>query len=108
MDHLQKSIFSLSVILFVVCLFASSMTRYHESFVNSVGAWGTDAAVISTAAMPAGASAEIAFPSKCFDCEKQYPPGERWRAQPTKCFDCEDSSPASQYTHPNKCFDCEF
>ena len=27
--------------------------------------------------------------SKCFDCEKQYPDDQKWKAQPSKCFDCE-------------------
>ena len=34
--------------------------------------------------------------SKCFDCEKQYPPNQKWKGQPSKCFDCEKEL-ASRY-----------
>jgi hypothetical protein len=56
------------------------------------------------------ASPELSFPSKCVDCERAFPPGQKWRAQQTKCFDCEHNHQmmgGPQYTHPNKCLDCE-
>tara|TARA_Y100000590_G_scaffold397389_1_gene478891 strand:+ start:144 stop:404 length:261 start_codon:yes stop_codon:yes gene_type:complete len=27
--------------------------------------------------------------TKCFDCEKQFPLDQKWKAQPSKCFSCE-------------------
>lgn len=86
------------VLLLVVLLLLALMLR-----VRQVENFGVDAG-----ATPRDYGApELAFPTKCFDCERQFPPGERWRAQPTKCFDCEAQASRPQYTHPNKCFDCE-
>jgi hypothetical protein len=28
-------------------------------------------------------------PTKCFDCEKQFPPELAWMGQKTKCYSCE-------------------
>jgi hypothetical protein len=43
---------------------------------------------------------ELAYPTKCVDCERQFPAGQRWRGQQASCFSCEP-------VHANKCFDCE-
>lgn len=55
-------------------------------------------------------TAYLAYPSRCFSCERELPPELRYAAQPTKCFDCEReaaSAAAAQASHPTKCFDCE-
>lgn len=56
------------------------------------------------------ADAYTAYPTKCFDCERQFvemsSPEEAWRGQPTKCFDCEKRTASPQRQHPSKCFDC--
>ena len=50
--------------------------------------------------------------SKCFDCEKQYPPEQRWKAQPSKCFSCERElasrygDSAAYHGKQQKCLSC--
>ena len=50
--------------------------------------------------------------SKCFDCEKQYPPNQKWKAQPSKCFDCENElaakygNAAAYQGKQQKCLSC--
>lgn len=34
-------------------------------------------------------SSALDHPSKCIDCERQYPSQCAWRGQKTKCFSCE-------------------
>lgn len=50
-------------------------------------------------------------PSKCFDCEKQFPVKKRWKGNASKCFDCErelDHNNINPYHNgPSKCFSCE-
>jgi hypothetical protein len=48
----------------------------------------------------------LAFPTKCFSCEKDFMSRDAWRAQPTRCFSCEHHSPYPQYTHPSRCLSC--
>ena len=38
--------------------------------------------------------------SSCFDCERDFPPEERWRAQPSKCFSCERQLAATPGADP--------
>lgn len=33
-------------------------------------------------------SSALDHPSKCFSCERQYPPQSAWRGGKTKCFSC--------------------
>ena len=52
-------------------------------------------------------AAYLGYPTKCFACERQFPPGQEWRGQPTKCFSCERQAlNAAQSTHPSKCLSC--
>lgn len=50
--------------------------------------------------------------TKCFSCEKQFPPGQEWRGQPSKCFDCEKElaqrhGPCAAFGgKQQKCFSC--
>ena len=52
--------------------------------------------------------------SKCFDCEKQYPPEQRWKAQPSKCFSCErelaarHGDSAAYHGKQQKCLSCGY
>lgn len=53
-----------------------------------------------------GIPAYLGYPTKCFSCERQFPPGQEWRGQSTKCFSCERHAPDAQSTHPSKCLSC--
>ena len=49
----------------------------------------------------------IAYPTKCVDCERMFPVGERWRGQQTKSLSCEKYASQHghidpQHTHPMK------
>lgn len=55
---------------------------------------------------------EWSSPSKCFSCEKQTNPMQKYLAEPSKCYSCEGQaikSMGSQYAireQNTKCFDC--
>ncbi len=67
-----------------------------EAFFNNPAAWPTEWNLTHRDYT----APELAFPTKCVDCERQFPAGQRWRGQQTSCFSCEP-------LHANKCFDCE-
>lgn len=54
----------------------------------------------------------LGIATKCFDCEKQFPPEQKWRGQPSKCFSCErelaahSGNQAVYQGKQQKCFDC--
>ena len=54
----------------------------------------------------------LGIASKCFDCEKQYPDDQKWKAQPSKCFDCENElaakygNAAAYQGKQQKCLSC--
>lgn len=54
----------------------------------------------------------IGHPGSCIDCEDQYIPEQKWRAQPSKCFSCErdmlrrHGEEAVFMATKQKCFDC--
>lgn len=55
---------------------------------------------------------EWSSPSKCFSCEKQTSPAQKYLAEPSKCYSCEGQAiktMGSQYAireQNTKCFDC--
>lgn len=45
--------------------------------------------IVSSNKMYENFSNALDHPTKCFSCEKQFPPELAWKGQNTKCFDCE-------------------
>ena len=90
MNHLT-SLFQLSIIILLIYLIYQFFNPLHESFVTRFINFGR--------------------PSKCFDCEKQYPIKQRWRGNSTKCFSCDNELEHNNinpyHNGPSKCFSCE-
>ena len=57
-------------------------------------------------------SLHLSGPTKCFSCERAFPPAYSWLGRQTKCFDCErqlarEDPNLANKTHGTKCFSCE-